>query len=269
MSRTTMLAAVAVAILGGVLYALHLRHFEAKESGGELVSVVVVLAEIQEEEPITRAALGFRSVPRRFVEDRHVKAGQLDRVLGIPATRTLRPGFWVNWNDVGANAREETNLSDTVQDGLRAFTIEVESWTLGKMVAAGDKVDVLITARRPGGATRLTTVLLQNLLVLAVGARRTSLNTGRGDGDTQQSGRNNRFVTLAVNLQEATALYHALSFAERLHLVVRNPDDAELMRDVPMTTDTDLIEAERRAMIQFRRVFQQQQETQPAIDRVD
>ena len=97
--------------------------------------------------------------------------------------------------------------------GARLWSRRIAALSLGHGIA------MKLQPPQPGGATRLTTVLLQNLLVLAVGARRTSLNTGRGDGDTQQSGRNNRFVTLAVNLQEATALYHALSFAERLHLV--------------------------------------------------
>ncbi len=256
MNRTTLLASLSVAILGGVLFALHLRHFEARATGGEKVTVVFVASPVEEGQAITQANLGFRQVPRFFVEDRHIRASQLPQVLGVPAQRKLNPGFWLNWNDVGAESARHVNLSHSVSDGQRAFTVELESYSFGKMVAAGDKVDVLVTARRPEGTMQLTTVLIQNVLVLAVGQRQASLNQGgRSANDERGRGRGNRMVTLSLNLHESAVLFHALEFADRLALVVRNPEDETLVTEnIPVTTDLDLVEAQVRAERQYNRL---------------
>ncbi|MCB9613108.1 MAG: Flp pilus assembly protein CpaB [Sandaracinus sp.] len=256
MNRTTLLAGISVAILGGVLFSLHLRHFEARVTGGETISVCVVTAPVEEGQAITQANLGFRDVPRFHVEDRHVRAGQLAQVLGVPAQRNLNPGYWLNWNDVGSESSRKVELSASVAEGQRAFTVELESYSFGKMVAAGDKVDILVTARRPGGTMRLTTVLVQNVLVLAVGQRQSSLTRGGASAEQRQagSGRGQRMVTLSLNLHESAVLFHALEFAERLALIVRNPEDETLITEsIPVTTDLDLVEAEIRAERQFRR----------------
>jgi Flp pilus assembly protein CpaB len=256
-NRTTLLAGISVAILGGVLFSLHLRHFESRATGGETIAIAFVTAPVEEGQAITQANLGFRDVPRFFVEDRHVRAGQLQQVLGVPAQRKLEPGYWLNWNDVGAESARRVSLSSSVAEGQRAFTVELESYNFGKMVAAGDKVDILVTARRPEGTIRLTTVLVQNVLVLAVGQRQTSLNRGgAGESDDRPagSGRGQRMVTLSLNLHESAVLFHALEFAERLALIVRNPDDETLVTEsIPVTTDLDLVEAEIRATRQYQR----------------
>ena len=258
MTRTTLFAGIAVAILGGVLFSLHLQHFETRATGGETVSVAVVTAPIEEGQAITQANLGFRDVPRFFVEDRHVRAGQLQQVLGVPAQRKLEPGYWLNWNDVGAESSRRVSLSASVAEGQRAYTIELESFNFGKMVAAGDKVDILVTARRPEGTMSLTTVLVQNVLVLAVGQRQSSLNRGgsgaSGEDGPQGRSTGQRMITLSLNLHEAAVMFHALKFADRLTMAVRNPEDETLVTEnIPVTTDLDLVEAEIRATRQYAR----------------
>lgn len=251
-----MLASISVAIFGGVLFSLHLRHFKAAATGGETISLVQVISPVREGQAITQSALGFREVPRYYVEDRHVRAGQLAQILGVPAEHALEPGYLLNWSDVGAESSRRVHLSESLTEGQRAYTLELDSFNFGKMVAAGDKVDVLVTAIRPGGSTRLTTVLLQNVLVLAVGRRQASLTRTRGGEDGPASGgsRAQRMITLSLNLEESAALFHAMSFAERLAVVVRNPNDETLMTEgIPVTTDIDLIAAEQRAAIQFTR----------------
>ena len=257
MNRTTLFAGIAVAVLGGVLFSLHLRHFETRVTGGETVSVAVVVAPVEEGQAITQANLGFREVPRFFVEDRHVRAGQLQQVLGVPSQRKLEPGYWLNWNDVGAESSRRVSLSASVAEGQRAFTIELESFNFGKMVAAGDKVDILVTARRPEGTMSLTTVLVQNVLVLAVGQRQGTLNRGGSNASDERqrgSGRGQRMITLSLNLHESAVMFHALEFADKMALIVRNPEDETLIsEDIPVTTDLDLVEAEILAVRQYAR----------------
>lgn len=257
MNRTTLLASISVAILGGVLFSLHLRHFRAAATGGETISLVYVISPINEGQAITQSALGFREVPRYYVEDRHIRAGQLAQILGVPAEGPLESGYLLNWSDVGVESSRRVHLSESLTEGQRAYTLELDSDNFGKMIAAGDKVDVLVTAIRPSGSTRMTTVLLQNTLVLAVGRRQASLTRTRGGDDDRSAGggsRSQRMITLSLNLEESAALFHAMSFAERLALVVRNPDDETLLTEgIPVTTDIDLIAAEQRSAIQFTR----------------
>jgi len=271
MNRTTLLAAASLAILGGVLYALHLRHFEARASGFETAGVVVLLASVQPGDTINRTDLGIRQVPGRFAEDRHVHASQLIRVLGAKVKRELEIGSWLTWDDIDGDARESSNLSNAVPEGMRAFTVIMESSVFGQMVASGDNVDVLMSATRPreGPRTaasvfevpfRLTTVLLQNVRVLSVGQRGVGTqrtNVGRGDDGADREARSARergarFVTLEISLEDSIVLQHAIMYSELISLVVRNPLDGTIETEIPITTDLDLIEVEERARRQWR-----------------
>ena len=271
MNRTTLLAAASLAILGGVLYALHLRHFEARASGFETAGVVVLLASLRPGDTVNRTDLGIRQVPGRFAEDRHVHASQLVRVLGATVKREMEVGSWLTWDDVDGDARESSNLSHAVPEGMRAFTVIMESSVFGQMVASGDNVDVLMSAERPRrerpqpGAMieppfRLTTVLLQNVRVLSVGTRAGSqreARVNRGDEgnaieERSRAERGARFVTLEISLEDAIVLQHAIMYSELISLVVRNPLDGAIETEIPITTDLDLIEVEERARRQWR-----------------
>lgn len=273
MNRTTLLAAASLAVLGGVLYALHLRHFEARASGFETAGVVVLLAGLEPGDTINRTDLGIRQVPGRFVEDRHVRASQLIRVLGAKVKRQMEVGSWLTWDDVDGDARESSSLSHGVPEGMRAFTVIMESSVFGQMVASGDNVDVLMSAQRPRrnrpqpGATmeppfRLTTVLLQNVRVLSVGQRgtgtqrRADVNRGEEGNaieERSRAERGARFVTLEISLEDAIVLQHAIAYSELISLVVRNPLDGTIETEIPITTDLDLIEVEERARRQWQR----------------
>lgn len=272
MNRTTLLAAVSLAVLGGVLYALHLRHFEARASGFETAGVVVLLAGLEPGDIVNRTDLGIRQVPGRFVEDRHVHASQLVRVLGSKIKREMEVGSWLTWDDVDGDARESSNLSHGVPEGMRAFTVIMESSVFGQMVASGDNVDVLMSAIRPRRERptpgqvreppfRLTTVLLQNVRVLAVGQRgegaprRARVNRGdEGNAIEERSRaeRGARFVTLEVSLEDSIVLQHAIMYSDLISLVVRNPLDGTIETEIPITTDLDLIRVEERARRQWR-----------------
>ena len=64
---------------------------------------------------INRTDLGIRQVPARFVEDRHVHASQLVRVLGAKVKREMEVGSWLTWDDIDGDARESSNLSHQVR----------------------------------------------------------------------------------------------------------------------------------------------------------
>lgn len=107
-------------------------------------------------------------------------------------------------------------LAMLLPEGLRAVTIRVnEVRGVGGFVKPQDRVDVLLTdnAKEEGTDQRTTRVLLQNVLVLAIGQEIKS-------DDNEAKVRNS--VTMAVNLRDAQKLALAVTVGE-LSLALRNP----------------------------------------------
>ncbi len=285
MNRTTMLAALAVVGLGALLYSLHLEHFQRKVTGGQTLGVLVLLRDLDPGDPITAEVLGRREVPAHFVEERHVRVGDLPQLEGVATRRALGLGNWLTWDDVDSDARDRAQLSEAVPEGMRAFTVLMDSEHFGQMVAAGDRVDVLFTGEIPEDPNhprplherrrppRVTALLLQNVKVMAIGTRRVEVGeeeeASSEELDPQDEAeerrrrvRNAKFITLGVSLTEAVYLRHAIKYAINISLVVRNPEDATIVTEIPVTTDLDLIEAEVRERVQRER-------TLPPLERID
>ena len=248
MSRTVMLLSLAVAAVGGVMYALHLKHYQLAVIGDGKVGVIVLKTEVELGKSLTTVELGVEHVPPNFLEERHIRAVEMEEALGTPVTRPIQVGSWLTWDDVGRDVFERKGFSHSIPPGMRAFTFISLSQNLGRMVSSGDRVDVVLTATRPGSDTQLTTVLVQNVMVMAVGTR-IRFETGEGSVRWEQGDRERRgaqYVTTAVDLREAAALRHATHMRGSLLLIVRNPDDDVIIAEVPVTTDVDLTEAEQR-----------------------
>ncbi|MBX3250765.1 MAG: Flp pilus assembly protein CpaB [Myxococcales bacterium] len=247
MNRTALLAGFAVAIVGVALFFLYMQRFENEATGGEPVEVLMARSDIRIGEPLTTQKLGTRRIPQAYLEDRHVLASDKERVLGIRLGNAVRANQSVLWTDLATTTSERRDLSTLLRAGMRALTVRTgQTSAFGGLLRAGDRVDVLLTATRPNSETdRVTIPLLQNILVLAVGA-----DTGGPDlSDDQQEAaaeRRGREVSLAVTLDQATMLTHAKDRGQ-IQLVLRNPVDDTIIEGVPETTDTDLIAAEERA----------------------
>lgn len=247
MNRTALLASVVVAVVGVLLFGLYMQRFEDEVRGGEPVQVLMATSDLPLGEPLVRASLGVRDLPQAYVEDRHIRASDLNRVLGVKVSTSLRANQSLLWTDLSTTSQERRDLSNLLREGMRALTVRTGSTSaFGGLLRPGDRVDVLLTAQRPGGTEQVTVPLLQNNLVLAVGA-----DTGGPDADHEDQGRRGRDVTLAVTMEQAALLTHAEERGD-LQLVLRNPDDVAILEELPETTANDLMEAERRAIRQVR-----------------
>ncbi len=262
MNRTALIAGFAVAIVGIGLFALYMQRFENEATGGEPVEVLMLMSDLQIGEPLTAQHLAKRDLPQAYLEDRHVLASDQERVLGIRVSNSLRVNQSLLWTDLATTSSERRDLSTLLREGMRAMTVRTgQTSAFGGLLRAGDRVDVLLTATRPGTeAERVTIPLLQNVLVLAVGAD-TGGPYNRDGLEAKAAERRGRDVSLAVTLDQATMLSHARDRGV-IQLVLRNPDDVGIIDGVPETTDTDLIEAE------VRRTRNVARPTTPTIERV-
>lgn len=240
MNRTTLLAAVAVAILGAVLFMIRKERYTNKVTGGYLVPVVAVIQDVREGSPLAPVQLGIIQRPPAHVEERHVLGEDLGEVLGVPARYELRAGATLRWSDVEADAQERGTPSELLQAGQRAITVHTGNRSFHRMMKRGDRVDVLYTGRRKGDGVHMTVVLAQNVLVLADEVTLVVRN-----GETESS----RQVTLAVTPEEASLLEHSErdgGLSSHIGFVARHPDDDLIIENTPTATNEDLIRAAER-----------------------
>jgi pilus assembly protein CpaB len=131
------------------------------------------------------------------------------------------------WSDLSVTSEERRDLSTLVQPGRRAVTINLKDGGMAALLRPGDSVDVIAVAE-VRGESRVAKVLLQNVLVLAVGSS-TAVDP---KADAQPRELREGDVTLSVTLAEAQQLALARERGE-LSVAVRNVDDAQITERAP------------------------------------
>ncbi|MEY4511668.1 MAG: hypothetical protein RLZZ450_3790 [Pseudomonadota bacterium] len=215
----TALAALAVALLAVTSLHPQLTRRARELIEGPSRSVVVLARDLALGAPISRAALDFRELPERYLEERHIEAHDLERVLGARAATTVPTGSALLWSDLD-QAPEARTLAGLVRSGKRAFTLPGTDVGFSGLLRPGDRVDVLFTRAEGGSLT-----LLQNVLVLTVGSDQGAAASAR----VQPSER----VTLSVDLEQAQLLA-ASEGRGVLRLALRNPLDLALVDTPPV-----------------------------------
>ena len=169
-------------------------------------------------------------------------------MLGVRVTLELFANQALLWSDLETTEREDWSLSSRVPRGMRAMMIEgVRSNVFEGLLRPGNRVDVLLTKRKPGSEQRVVTVpLLQNLLVLAVG------DDVRAAYDETPVGPQSNSVTLLVSLDQAALLAQAQRDGT-FRLVLRSDDDLDVQEELVETDDSYLLEHEKRARVQSAR----------------
>lgn len=240
-SRTLFVISCLLAALGIGLLALYLHRFETEVSGGERVQLLAVIQPIPRGSVLTDEMLGVREVPVSYVESRAVKAAELAKVKGIRTAIDLDPQDSLLWTDL-AIAVENRDLSSLVQSGNRAFTIEASRNSSGNdLIRPGDYVDVLATFSGNGATARATRVLLQRVLVLAVGTE-TERQAFQAKSEKSTPTLRSASLTLSLRLEEAQMVAAAREEGE-LSVVLRGVTDPTVLEGVPDVTPSNLVEA--------------------------
>lgn len=249
-SRRLLLISVLLAVAGAGLLALYLHRFETEVSGGERVQLLVVIKPIARGTVLTNDVLGIREVPVSYVEQRAVKSAELSKVRGVRTAIDLDPQDSLLWTDL-AIAVEDRDLSSLVQPGNRAFTIETRrngsSASSTELIRPGDYVDVLATFSGNGSstATRATRVLLQRVLVLAVG-NETQRQAFQVPTERGAPARRSSMLTLSLKLDEAQLVAEASEEGD-LSVVLRGASDPTVLEGLPDVTPQNLVEAAMKA----------------------
>lgn len=250
MNRKALWVSVAAVLVGLLLLVFYQKQFEKETSGGPKVRILFAVSDIAAGEALTAAKLGFREIPEAYLEDRHIRQSDMNRVIGVQSSGAVRANQALLWTDLSTTSNGRRELSLLVRSGMRAVTVLADATSsFSGLIRAGDRVDVFATmSRTTGEGDRVTLPLLQNVLVLAagrdLGGEVQNAQQGGGAGqpnNTVQAGHNISMVTLSVTLEEAALLVFAQDRG-RLSLVMRNPDDINVVEGLPETSMSNLIQ---------------------------
>ena len=238
-SKTTFLAALAIAVLGGVLFSIRQKRFVEKVTGGRFVSVLRIVQDIPMGDRVFHTSLRVEQRPAAFVEDRMIRNEDALRIIGTTVTHPITAGSTLTWDDIHmsrVNNRAEASLSHSIQPGFRATNIELQSDSFNGLLAPGDRVDIFFTAIREGIGRPTTVLLAQNVAIISDQSsveQRANMSRWR------------RSVTLSSSPFQASAVKHA-SQAGEIVFAVRNRSDDFLIEQLPYITAEDLIAGEER-----------------------
>jgi pilus assembly protein CpaB len=197
------------------LLRFYMHRLEQEVRGGPSVRALVLTRDASPGDALTREMLGTRDLPQAYLESRHVRARDLDQVVGAALAVPARASEALLWTDLASVRERSQAVSSLVPDGMRAVSLARGASGMDELLAPGDRVDVLLVPDRvdPLPASRAERVA-ENLLVLSVG------------GDPGESGRRARggVVTLSATPDQSLQLA-AAERAGALRLVLRNPGD--------------------------------------------
>jgi pilus assembly protein CpaB len=176
-----------------------------------LVDVLVARRPLDAGRRLTRADLAVRRVPERFAPAgaAAVPEVMLGQRLAVPVTQGGHVGPLLL-------EQPEPVAAGVVRRNQRAA--EVVAAAAPGTVAAGARVDVVVTRERPSGGGGGTQLALQDVEVLATRPA-PAADGPRGSGTRQVS------ATLRVTLRQAVYLAAAGSFAREIRLLARAPGD--------------------------------------------
>lgn len=238
MNRRALLTAVVLAMLGGVLLLIYMQRFEQEASGGQRVKVLMAAKPIKAGQVLTQDMLAVRKVPIAYVEDRAVKASERAKVIGLRVGNNVQTQETLLWTDLAIASDERRDLSSLIQKGHLAVSIRAHGGDKSfELIRPGDYVDLIVDlpqrskgAIDPGvGEPHVAVVLLQKVLVLAVGLETTPLGA-----KVDKHGDQNREMVLTVSL-DSLAQAQKVALAEHRGIItvaLRNPDDQHMVEDV-------------------------------------
>lgn len=241
MNKKAFLIAIVIAAVGVGLSHLYLTRLEHEVTGGARLSVLIAAKDLRPGTVLREALLGVRAMPQAYVGERNIYARDSKKVIGIRVSTHIKANEPVLWSDIATLSQPGRDLSSAVQDGKRAVSLSSQTSSFDGLLRPGDRVDILFT---PSSGDE-TSILLQNILVLSVGGQLSQQD------EALKGSLGRKSITLSVGIEES----QLITQAERqgtLKLILRNPEDIELLEGVAKAVRSDIVrqasEVQRRAI---------------------
>lgn len=216
------LVLLSIALASGGLAASRVYDHERSvaEQVGQPVDVVVATRDLPAGARVSRAALGLRSVPARYVPPDALASGA--GIVGarlaapVPAGGYLTAGAFEGGDGGGKRGR------NGLARGERAVTVEVSGGAALEGLTPARPVDVLVSTE-PGAGGGRTVVALAGVELLRLGE--TTAGYEDADPAAAVSAGPVALATLRVTLRQAVYLTAADNFGREIRLLARPPGD--------------------------------------------
>ena len=226
----------ALALLGNKTY---LDSRVSELSPKEYVSVVRAKSRLRAGTRITTALLEQAKVPKNYVPLAGVKWADRESLVGEELTVDVLKGDYLLGGYFTSGGTVGKTLSQQLAgENARAITLPVDEMnSLSSSIVAGDRIDILFTFNLPVVNQKVSTTLLQNVLVLSTGRYSQSEQELGGSG-----ARAKRYNSLTLKLSAEDAM--RLTYAEQIgktHIVLRAQTDDGVVKAAPVGTVADLL----------------------------
>ena len=241
--KIVLIASLAAGLLAAVLTRVYLSAKDAevqeiRDAINRRYGVMEVLCfkhEVPSGTVLEKRDLGLKTVPAIGMRGQALELEHLNDVLGRKTLLGHKTGDVLFWADVEGGNPSAQGLSADVKRTMRAVSINCSgAASVSSMVRPNDHVDVIGTFDFDGGSPErrnknfVTCTILQNVLVLATGARTAKTHAKELGGSAAYS-----TVTLEVTPREAEMLAFAEQMKGRLVLSLRNRNDTSFEKELP------------------------------------
>lgn len=229
-----MFAALALAVLGSVLFSVREKRFIYHVTGGQFVTIIRISEPIPRGGRLLPENMVPETRPAAYVEARHVRYSERFQVLNAQVNVNLSAGSAIVRSDIFHSSREQGHgetISDIIPPGYRALGTRLASKTLATLLQGGDRADIFLTTEDV--STKATVLLAQNVRIVRDVEASLPVDDGRNGRIVY------RDVTFLVEQSQAAVVAHGLKTG-RISFAVRSHGEEELPTDsMPYVSNGD------------------------------
>ena len=179
------------------------------------IDVVVANRDLHPGDVISAQTVSLRKVPSGFVHASAIRKADFASVNGFALSEPLGKGETLLRSHM--SQRKGGKFAGLIDEGRRAVTLNIDSLSSAAgMLSPNDEVDILMTSRGVGKKELVTTLLLNDIRILATG-------TETSENPTGQVVQYNT-VTLDLSPEQAAQVTHARKIGE-ISFVLRGADE--------------------------------------------
>jgi len=239
--QVQLIIALAMAVVG--VFGVH-RYVEIEReamSPGKRVRVAIAKKDIQPGTQLRPNMVRFEDVPQTFAPKVALTESDIDAFNGLELSVPVRAKDYILDTYFSLRRSVGNKLSDqVVGENFRAVTLPVDQTdSLSGSIVTGDRIDLLFSFNIPEVAGKMSTVLLQNVQVIATG---TYSAADQEIGPRTGRGARYNSLTLLLNAEDAMRLNYARQSGQ-IDILLRNSADSANVDLQPISGVGDLLSA--------------------------
>ena len=235
--KKQILFAVIMGLVAVTTTYLYIQKATKKNASDELVKVAVLSQAVQGGSQLHPGIFTGRSVPKSAAPTSVIPYSEIDSYIGETFSSSQLKGDYIQRTSFAPRRLVANSLSAGITGNqARGVTIPVsETSSLAGSIVPGDAVDILYTFDVPSTSEHMTTLLLQNIPVIA---------TGTYSPDEQEfdptSSAHYSTITLLLNLNDAVRIKSAQRLGT-IDMLLRSRGDAETATFQPIGGYKDIL----------------------------